>query len=90
MHTSQTTHPFTELHYHFVCFDPYHGFWLPSNLEKFSKIYKSVSTPIPMDTQWPFGHHVPKCHSLCWHRITVAEALSCLKEKGVAAFSLFN
>lgn len=28
-----------------VCFDPYPGFWLPSNLENFIQIYKSVSTP---------------------------------------------
>ena len=44
MHTSQTTHPLTKLHYNFVCFDAYR-FWLPSNLEILSKIYKSVSTP---------------------------------------------
>lgn len=45
MHTSQTTHPLTELQYKCVCFDPCDGFWLPSNLENFCKIYKSVSTP---------------------------------------------
>lgn len=63
-----------------VCFDPYPGFWLPSNLENFIQIYKSVSTPKPIDTHGAL--------SLCWHCVTVAEALSCLKEKGVAAFPL--
>lgn len=47
MHTSQTTHSLTKLHCNFVCFDPYGGFWLPSNLEILSKIYKSVSTLKP-------------------------------------------
>lgn len=45
MHTSQTTHSLTKLHCNFVCFDPCDGFWLPSNLEILSKIYKSVSPP---------------------------------------------
>lgn len=88
MHTSQTTHPFTKLHCNFVCFDPYGGFWLPSNLEILRKIYKSVSTPKPVDIQWPFGQNVTRCPSLCWHCVTIAEALSYLKEKGTSAFSL--
>lgn len=87
MHTSQTTHPLTELRYTCVCFDPCHRFWLPSNLENFSKIYKSVSTPEPTDTQWPFGQNVPLCPSLCWHCVTVAEALSCLKREGRSSLS---
>lgn len=88
MHTSQTAHLLAKLHYKCVCFDPYDGFWLLSNLEILSKIYKSVSTPKPIDTQWPLGQNVSRCPSLCWHCVTVAEALSCLKEKGVAAFPL--
>ena len=31
---------------------------------------------------------VPWCPSVCWHCVTVAESLSYLKEKGVAAFPL--
>lgn len=46
MHTSQTTYPLTKLHCVIVSvFDSYDGFWLPSNLEILSKIYKKFIHP---------------------------------------------
>lgn len=36
--------PFAKLQSNFVCFDPYAGFWPPSNLEILQKIYKSAYT----------------------------------------------
>lgn len=53
MHTSQTANPLTELYYNMLI-HPYHGVWLPSNKDIFCKIYISVSTSKPTETQWPF------------------------------------